>query len=156
MANKQEAIAALDEGYERFRRGIADLPDEAYREVWLGNWTLSQLLAHMSGWFKEMTGGMERVARGERPTPEGVDYSDADRWNAKFTAGATEGKAALTEWDEAFRHYFEAAQRLSDDKFGVDTERGRPLIGNRLLQASGIGHFEEHQPQLDEWLKSRG
>lgn len=156
MANKQEALAELDRRHDAFRSSIANLDDAAYGETWLGEWNLSQVLAHMSGWFKEMTGAMERVQRGERPTPEGVDYSNADDWNARFSAGAVPGRAALAAWDDAFGKYREAAGALGDEKYGEDPERGRPLIGNRLLQASGIGHFEEHQPQLDEWLKSRG
>ncbi|MEX0783898.1 MAG: maleylpyruvate isomerase N-terminal domain-containing protein [Dehalococcoidia bacterium] len=155
MANKQEALAELDAGHEKFRAGISALPDDAYSETWLGEWNLSQVLAHMSGWFNEMTGAMERVDRGERPTPEGVDYSNADDWNARFSAGAAKGRTALTAWEDSFRRYREAAAALGEDKYGTDPEKGRPLIGNRLLQASGIGHFEEHQPQLDEWLKSR-
>ena len=45
----------------------------------------------MTGWFGEMTVGLKRVANGERPTPEGVNYSDADAWNAKFIATASAG-----------------------------------------------------------------
>jgi hypothetical protein len=156
MPNKQEALADLDSRHDRFRAAIAELPEGAYGETWLGDWNLSQVLAHMGGWFNEITGAMERVQRGERPTPEGVDYSDSDKWNAGFAASAVQGPGALTEWDDAYRRYREAAGALGEDKYGEDPERGRPLIGNRLLQASGIGHFEEHQPQLDEWLRSRG
>ena len=155
MANKQEALAALDSGYTKFREGIAELPDEAFGETWLGEWNLSQVLAHMTGWYREMTGALQRVARGERPAPEGVDYSDSDAWNARFAPQAKAGRAALAEWDEAYSGYRAAADALKDDLFGVDPEKGRPLIGNRLLQGAGIGHFEEHQPQLDEWLSSR-
>ena len=155
MANKQEAIASLDAGYQKFRAGIADFSDADFEQKWLGEWNTSELLAHMTGWYREMTGALERVGRGERPVPEGVDYGDSDAWNAKFAPQAKPGKAALTEWDEAYAAYRAAADKLGDDKYGVDPEKGRPLIGNRLLQGAGIGHFEEHQAQLDEWLKSR-
>ncbi|MGH2608410.1 MAG: maleylpyruvate isomerase N-terminal domain-containing protein [Tepidiformaceae bacterium] len=155
MASKQEALDALDEGYQKFRGGIAALPAEAYGETWLGEWNLSQVLAHMTGWYGEMTGAIQRVSRGERPTPEGVDYGDADAWNVKFAPRAKEGTAALDEWDAAYAAYRAAAASLPENQYGVDPERARPLIGNRLLQGAGIGHFEEHQPQLDEWLKSR-
>lgn len=156
MANKQEAIASLDAGYDKFRAGIAELPGTAYEDQWLGEWNLAQVLAHMTGWYGEMTGALERVARGERPVPEGVDYADSDAWNAKFAPRAKQGQAALSEWDEAYAAYRASADALGEDKYGVDPEKGRPLIGNRLLQGAGIGHFEEHQPQLDEWLKRRG
>lgn len=155
MTDKATTIKELENRYERFRAPLEHLDDGAFSEVWLGEWNLSQLLAHMTGWYREMTPAFERVARGERPVPEGVDYSNSDEWNAKFSKDARAGKSALREFDEAFAGYAGAAKQLPENLYGTDPEKGRPLIGNRLLQASGIGHFEEHQAQLDEWLKSR-
>lgn len=152
MSDKSDAIAELQAAHDRFRSGIAGLPDSKFDETWLGTWNLSQLLAHMSGWYGEMTGAFGRVARGERPTPEGVDYNDTDTWNAKFALNAKPGRAALAEWDAAYDRYVAAARALDDSQFGVDPEKGRPRIGNRLLQGAGLGHFEEHQGELDAWL----
>jgi hypothetical protein len=155
VPNKDEAIGILEDSHDRFRALIADLPDSAYNETWLGSWGLSQLLAHMSGRWREIAPGFERVQRGERPTPEGVDYSNADKWNEAFAKQAKPGRAALNDWDDAYAGYVSAARALDADKFGDDPTSGRPRIGNRLLQGAGIGHFEEHQPQLEEWLKGR-
>lgn len=155
MSDKQSAIHDLELGYQEFRTPLERLEDRDFEEVWLGSWNLSQLLAHMAGWYREMTPAFARVAAGERPTPPGVDYSDSDAWNARFEKLAKAGKAALSDFDEAYRGYLAAAKALPEAFFGVDPEKGRPKIGNRLLQASGTGHFEEHQGQLDEWLKSR-
>jgi len=153
MPDKAATIGQLEADYARFRGKFAELPEDAWEEIWLGEWNLSQLLAHMGGWFKEMTGAMERVARGERPTPEGVDYSDADSWNAKFAATASPGKAAIATFDLRFKEYANAAQALPEDLYGE--KDGRPKIGNRLLDASGLHHFAEHEPQLDQWLEAR-
>lgn len=155
MATKAEALAALDSGFRKFRAPLAALDDGAYAEPWLGTWNLSQCLAHMEGWYREMTAAIERVGRGERPTPEGVDYSNADTWNEKFALRAKPGRAALQAWDAAFRAYRDAASALPESLYGEDAEKGRPLIGNRLLQAAGIHHFEEHQADLEKWLSSR-
>lgn len=154
MATKTEALAELEQAHGTFRARIADLPEDAYREVWLGEWDLARLLAHMSGWFDEMTGGIERVGRGERPTPDGVDYSNADAWNAKFTATATPGKAALAVFDLRYRAYRDAAAALDDSLFGVN-DQGKPKIGNRLLDGAGVHHFAEHQAELEAWLATR-
>ena len=154
MANRAEVLAELDRAHDVFRARIADLPEEAYREVWLGEWDLARLLAHMAGWFNEITGGIERVGRGERPTPEGVDYSNADAWNAKFAATATPGKAALAVFDLRFRQYRDAAAALDESMFGL-SDQGKPKIGNRLLDGAGIHHFAEHQPELEAWLATR-
>lgn len=155
MSDKTDAIAELDTARDNFRGRIADLPDEAYGEVWLGTWNLSEVLAHMSGWYREMSGGFGRVANGERPAPAGVDYSNPDPWNAKFAAVAKPGKAALADWDEAYGQYRSAAESLDDSFYGVDPEKGRPRIGNRLLHGAGIDHFAEHQGDVDAWLASR-
>ncbi|MGH2634287.1 MAG: DinB family protein [Tepidiformaceae bacterium] len=155
MADKTEAIAELQAAHDRFRARIADLPDAAYGETFLGTWNLSQLLAHMAGWYGEIKGGFERVGRGERPVPEGVDYSDADTWNVKFAANAQPGRAALAQFDAAYAAYAGAAQALAADSYGVDPERGRPKIGNRLLEGAGIHHFGEHTPEVESWLSGR-
>lgn len=155
MGAKEDAIAELETAYNRFREKIVDLPDEAYRETWLGSWSLSELLAHMEGWADEMAASIERVGRGERPAPPGVDYGDTETWNAKFAAGAVKGRGALAPWEAAFARYIAAAKALDSSKYGTDEATGRPLIGNRLLTGAGIHHFAEHGEQLDEWLARR-
>lgn len=154
MSAKDENIATLEAAHAAFRAKIADLNEDAYAERWLGTWALPELLAHMGGWFGEMSAGLERVARGERPVPEGVDYSDADGWNAKFAATASPGKAALAAWDTRFKGYAAAARAVPEDLFGE--KDGRLKIGSRLLDGAGIHHFAEHGAELDAWLASRG
>ncbi len=155
MTDKATVIHDLELGYQEFRGPLARLEDDDFGEAWLGEWNLSQLLAHMAGWYREMTGAIERVRRGERPIPEGVNYGDSDAWNAKFATRARPGKEALHDFDAAYSAYRAAAEDLSEDVFGIEPGKDRPKIGNRLLQGSGIGHFEEHQKQLDEWLNTR-
>ncbi len=154
MSDKSDAITTLESAYSGFRGKITSLPDDAWDERWLGTWTLSQLLAHMTGWFKEMTGALQRVGRGERPTPEGVDYGNADAWNAKFAATASPGRNALGIFDLRFKEYVDGAKALPDDLFGKSAE-GKLKIGSRLLDGAGVHHFAEHAAQLDSWLASR-
>ncbi|MCC7363614.1 MAG: hypothetical protein IT303_04520 [Dehalococcoidia bacterium] len=156
MTDKATAISELEDNYVGFRELIVNLPHDAYHEVFVGEWNLNKLLAHMAGWYREMSEAFNRVARGERPAPEGVDYSDEDRWNARFASQSKDGPAALDDFDEAFHIYYAAAKALGEEFYGMDAEKGRPKIGNRLLQGSGTGHFAEHRPQLEAWLASRG
>jgi hypothetical protein len=110
----------------------------------------------MAGWFREIGPGFARAARGERPTPEGVDWSDVDAWNAKFAeAKKATGAEALADWDDAYAAYLAAAKSLPEELYGTEPGRDRPRIGNRLIDGAGIGHFAEHQPELDAWLKGR-
>lgn len=155
MSARQDHLDRLDTAHAEFRQRIADLPPEAYEERWLGDWNLSQLLAHMAGWWREMAPAFARVAAGQRPTPEGVDYSDTDAWNREFAKHTLPAPNALADWDEAYADYRQAAEALGDGFYGEDPEKGRPRIGTRLLNASGTGHFEEHHHELESWLRSR-
>lgn len=153
--SKESEIQALEEAYTAFRDRIVPLSDNAYGEVWLGEWNLSQLLAHMAGWFRQMTIALQRVSRGQRPTPDGVDWNDVESWNRRFAAEATPGRAALDDWDAAFHEFLAAARATPAELFGVDPERNRPRIASRLIASAGTGHFGEHLPELEAWLAAR-
>ena len=156
MTARDDAIARLEERYRAFRSKLAAIPQSAYPEVRLGDWDLPQLLAHMAGWFREMAGAFDRVGRGERPAPEGVDYADPEPWNARFAAAPKPAGEALADLDDAYATYRGAALRLDESLYGTDPERGRPRIGERLLQGAGTGHLDEHLPDLDRWSARGG
>jgi hypothetical protein len=71
-------------------------------EVWLGTWSIKEIVAHMDGWHREMIPALERLARGERPIPDGVSYEDVDGWNARFATKAKGNAVAdlLIEYQE--------------------------------------------------------
>lgn len=154
MATKDEAIAAFEAAYADFRARLDRLDDRAWDETWLGSWKMEHLLAHMAGWAHEMTNGLERVKNGQRPTPDGVSYTDTDAWNAKFASTATPGKAALPSFELAIKQYLAAARALPDDLFG-EGENGKPKIGNRLMEGGGTHHFKEHGEEIEAWLGRR-
>jgi hypothetical protein len=117
-----------------------------------GEWGVKDILAHIAGWHEQMTEAMQRMARGEKPTPEGVDYSDADSWNARFAGAmaAQTGETVVAGLRQSYANYLRAARAIPDDRFG----EGKTI--NRLLETSGAGHYEEHLPALQEYRKKLG
>jgi hypothetical protein len=118
--------------------------------IWLDQWNTRDILAHVAGWHTEMGQALNRLGRGERPTPEGVDYSDNDVWNAKF-AGAKQDvtpSQMAAQLEESFQKYRASAQALPEDRF----EEGRTV--DRIIHTSGINHYVEHGEQIREWRKS--
>lgn len=150
MAYKEEVLKKLDDGFATLQSDIAGLSDAQLLTVWLDKWNTRDLLAHVAGWHREMGGALERIGRGERPTPEGVDYSDGDAWNAKFTGAKSNAlpKDILVELDDSFRSYRAAAAALPEDRF----EQGRTV--DRIVQTSGINHYIEHGEQIRAWRKT--
>jgi len=149
--DKQTTLKQLQEGFAAFTAALDGLDEHAMSTVFYGSWAVKDIVAHIAGWQHQMTAAMERLARGEKPTPEGVDYSDADAWNARFASAMTAQNAATVVADlkQSFANYLRAAQAISDDRYG----EGKTI--DRLIEASGIGHYKEHLPAIKEFKATR-
>jgi len=146
--DKQAALAKLDSQFTALLGALQDMDERAMSRRFYGDekWSAKDILAHIAGWQQAMTGAMERMARGEKPVPEGVDYSNADEWNAGFTAAMKAQSAAtiVAVLRQTYANYVRAAKAIPDDRYG----EGKTI--NRLLEASGYGHIEEHLPAIQE------
>src|SRR3989304_8456747 len=84
----------MDAGFAGLLDAVNGLSEEQLTRVWYGDpstslrtgWTVRDIVAHVAGWHREEIAMLERMARGERPVPESVDYTDDDAWNARFAA----------------------------------------------------------------------
>ncbi len=147
MSDKPTTLKLVDTEYQNLRKAIDGLDNAALERVWFGEWAVKDIIAHVLGWEKEMAEALRRMARGEKPTPEGVDYSDTDAWNAKFSLVMKQQlpTTVLAEWGQVHMVYMKAARAVPDDRFG----EGKTV--NRLLEGSGYSHFREHATQIREW-----
>jgi len=148
--DKQTAIKQVEDGFGAILAAIQGLDDAAMSKRFYGAWNVKDILAHISGWHQQMTASMERMARGEKPTPEGVDFSDSDAWNARFSGAMTAQSAGtvIADLRQSFATYVRAAAAIPDDRYG----EGKTI--NRLLEGSGFGHYAEHLPAILEYRKS--
>ncbi len=149
MHTKQDILKQLDDGAAALNT-VLDRIDEVHGtfEGAVGSWSVVNVLQHVDGWLQEMTGALERLAAGERPTPEGVDYSDFDKWNAGFvetrgTQTLAEARATLNATHATFRT---AADSVAADRYGEEK------TVNRLIDGTAIEHFQEHTEQLEAFL----
>lgn len=146
---KETLLGELDQAYRELTSALEGLSDDRMTQVWLGSWSIREILIHMIGWQREMTGSLERIGDGERPTPEGVDYGDADAWNARFVqaVGRREASQIVRDLADAYWNYREAAKSLSEDRFTP----GRTV--DRILHSSGIDHLREHAAEIAQWRR---
>ncbi|GBD12408.1 hypothetical protein HRbin24_00415 [bacterium HR24] len=149
---KQELLQELEQGFQELLRAVEGLSDDAATRVWYGTWSVRDIIAHISGWHREMAAALERVARGERPVPEGVDYSDADAWNARFAQAHadTPWPQMLAELKASKDAFVAAARQVPEDRF----EEGR--VAYRILHNAAIDHYREHMPAILEWRRREG
>src|SRR5262245_58581726 len=107
MTAKQELLNQAAREYKAFHESLQGLNEQDLTEVWLGTWSIKDIVAHIVGWHSEMGPALERIARVERPVPEGVSYDDIDGWNAKFVAARRGAEAAdlLLELDKSHERF---------------------------------------------------
>lgn len=149
MTSKADLLQQVDGAGGRLD-AVLDRIDEVHGtwEGAVGTWSVVNLLQHMDGWLQEMVPPLERLARGERPTAEGVDYSNVDEWNRGFVESRGEksladARAAISASQAQFRAAIEA---VADDRFG----EGKTV--NRLVDGTAIEHYAEHTAQLEAFL----
>jgi hypothetical protein len=152
VTTKRELLDAAAREYRALNDALQGLNEEQMTEVWLGTWSVREIVAHMSGWHREMGPALERLARGERPVPPGVSYDDVDAWNARFAAPAA-GRAVadvLLEFDETHEAFIHAAAQVPEARF----EPGKTAW--KIVDGNSAHHYREHAEQIRAWRRSRG
>ncbi len=154
--DKETVLESVQTEYEHLLEAVKGLDNDQMAEAWLDGWSVKDILSHVLGWERQMITFLQRMARGERPVPEGVDYSDPDAWNAKFALqfAPISGSTVLATWKQAHMNFVRAADALPDDRFGE--KDGKPKTANRILADNGHKHYQEHTAQILEWRKSAG
>ena len=152
-------MSRLDALLEDLEKSFADLEDaidglthEQLITTFEDKWSVRDVLGHIVGWHHEMDDALERIARGERPVPEGLDYSDGDAWNARFveTWRNASPEAVVAELAASKALFVEAAGQVPDEKF----EEGRAAY--RIVTTSGTNHYAEHAPRIRAWRQREG
>jgi len=148
--DKQAVIEEIRTAYQEYMDAVNGLSEEQRTKPFLGTWSVREITGHIIGWQEQMTTGFERMAKGERPTPEGVNWSDVQSWNDTFAAGLGNRTAGelIAELDSRVENMITALQSLPDDRFG----EGKTV--NRMAEAAGFGHFREHAPEITQARQS--
>jgi hypothetical protein len=144
---KQKVLDELDKSYSELTDAVESVDEAKADESWYGKWNVKEVLAHLIGWDREMTGALKRLAAGERPVPEGVDYNDADPWNDRFAAEFGKGRwqEMKTQLGEAHGGFRSALEAIDEERFA----EGKTAF--RIAYTTGIEHYREHAPAIRQW-----
>lgn len=151
-ATKAELLSAAEHEYTLFQQALEGLDERRFGEVWLGVWAVKDIVAHISAWHRELAPALERLARGERPIPEGVSYEDVDAWNARFVAAKKTAPLAevLRELERSHTDFMRAAAAVPVARF----EPGRTAW--KIVDQNSAHHYKEHGDQIRAWRAVEG
>ncbi len=152
MGVKEELLKQAEEEFQAFKAALGGLDAARLAEVWLGTWSIKDILAHISGWHRELGPALERMARGEKPIPEGTNYEDVDGWNARFAAAKkdTPLSEVLREFDASHEYFMAQTAKVPAERF-VPGKTAYQIVD--LISAH---HYKEHGDQIRARRGSRG
>ena len=149
MTDQTSTLQAMTEAKESLDE-LLNRIDEAHGswEGAVGEWSVAQLLQHMHGWLTAMTTAVERMNAGQRPTPEGVDYSNPEDWNPGFVAerGDQTYEEARAAFNDGHEHFLAAVGKVDPGRFG------EAKTINRMVEGVVTHHYAEHSADLDRFL----
>ncbi len=140
---KHELIARARQELAEVMNAIAGLDDHALTLPGIHGWSMRDVIAHLTGWAHFDAEILRRLARGERPVPEGEAF-DVDERNADYAREAASNSPAtvVADFRVAFDEFINAAIAVPEDRF---TE-GRTAY--RMMQGPGYGHLKEHRVEI--------
>lgn len=161
--NKAELLAAIREEYARLEGLVKDMgEDELAAPGVVGQWSVKDILAHLTAWNRLLPGWLEAARIGATPImpSEGYTWRDMDRLNAAIYHANKD-----SAWDKVINEFREAHQRvlheveaLSEDEL-TNPQRynwmgGKPLTN--LIASDTHEHYKEFADHLQEWTQVQG
>jgi hypothetical protein len=95
-------------------RAVDGLPEAAREDLWVGQWTLGDIIAHVAGAQAGYAEALEHIADGEPPTIEGWEPGPPHDWNAATVAARRDHtwEQRLADLDAAQVRYAAAVRAI--------------------------------------------
>jgi hypothetical protein len=134
----RDSYAGLTNG-ELLERGVA------------GDWSVKDVIAHVTWWEEEALRHLPVVLAGARPLRYSVLYGGIDAFNAqKFEQKRSLSLSeVLDEQDETHRRLIDYLQTVPEDQFTRETRF------RRRLRLDTYSHYPIHTRAIQEWRAQR-
>lgn len=158
--NKQEIFSALEENRERFLDLIDGLSEE---EMLLpgvaGEWSLRDILVHLTRWEAELVKLLWQAAQGVKPTTAHFSGQEMDDINARWML-ESRGRPLELILEDYHGVRTQTLRRLEafNDRDLSDPKRYRWLSGSPLWEwvaENSFEHENEHADQVRLWLAAK-
>lgn len=162
---KSDIQDKLDENRERLLVALEPLPDEALEEPGaMDDWSVTDILAHLTAWESELVTGLMRIKQGKTPTKMIAAFEDVDGYNARRYK-ENKGRDIDRIFDDLQGVRVQLEQWLEEfsDRDLTDPKRyhwSEGITLAHIIKENSFGHDEEHTPQIEDfakrWLSEHG
>ncbi len=154
--NKTETLSALENSREQLLRAIEGLSqEEMTRPGMLGEWSIKDILAHISRWEAELIRILFQLQQGGAPKVPDYTAADFDRLNAQFVS-ESQARTLQQIKDDFLSVRKQTIKRVEQTPEKDLTSPGRyPSLGGsslaQVIAAYTFEHDREHSAQIQAW-----
>jgi hypothetical protein len=155
----------LDEYREQLLVAIEPLPDEALMAPGaMGDWSVADILAHITAWESELVTGLLRINQGKKPTKMIEAFENVDAYNERRYQ-ENKGRDIERIFDDlqGVRVQLESWLEEFSDRDVRDPKRynwAKGLTLAHIIKENSYGHDAEHLPHIENfaalWLAGHG
>ena len=146
--NKQQLIHKLERAWADFQGSYAGLSDtEMVTPGVTGDWSVKDILAHVSWWERESLEHLPTILQGGRPPRYSVLYGGIDAFNAQMTERmhALPLAAVRQQMEDTHLRLVEYLQSVPEEQFASETRF------RRRLRLDTYSHYPLHAQAIREW-----
>ena len=149
--DKQQLLKRLEKAWLAIKESYAGLSDSQLTEPGVtGNWSVKDILAHVTTWEEEALKYLPLIITGGRP-PRYTQYGGIDGFNAQMT----DQKRGLTLSD-ILKQLDETHRRLIDYIASVPEEHfTREMRFRHRLRLDTYSHYPIHTRAIRQWRLGR-
>jgi len=145
---KQQILDKIEQGWAAFNAAYAGLTDEQMVAPGVtGDWSVKDILAHVSWWEEEALKYLPYIVQGKRPPRYADLYGGIDAFNAQMTE-LKRGLALAEVKDQVegtHRRLVEYLWSTPEEQFATETRF------RRRLRLDTYSHYPEHTRAIQAW-----
>lgn len=158
---KEELLEELKESREKTLGLLDDLPDEALEEPGvLGNWSIKDILAHLTSWEAELIKLLWQASQGQKPSSAHFSGRTVDQLNAQWFKENKNRplERVLADFTAVRKQTLRRLENFSNKDLNNPDRflwlKGKPLW--EWVAEDTFRHEEEHRGQIRRWKSRRG
>jgi hypothetical protein len=147
----EQILDRLDRAWKDFEESYAGLTEaELLTPGVTGQWSVRDIIAHVTWWEEEALSHLPEVLEGRRPPRYSVKYGGIDAFNALMTEKRKDLSLAevLRQHDDVHARLVEYVRAAPEDLFATETRF------RRRLRLDTYSHYPIHAKAIRAWRSS--
>jgi hypothetical protein len=150
--DRRQILKRLDEAWGTLQASYAGLSASELTEPGVtGNWSVRDILAHVTTWDEEALRFLPLIVAGGTPPRYSVTYGGIDAFNARMTEAKSDLSLAdvLRLMDDTHRRVIALIQKAPEEQLTGETRF------RRRLRLDTYAHYPKHADAIRQWRAQR-